>query len=183
MRTPDKIRVGGGSKLLALVFFVITLFGMVLIFAPKSAPDMTDNTSSTAVSSPATFGSDHSQQKSISLTGYIWKVVLITAVILGLFWLLAKFYRQKMMSGISSGTRFTILGREYLSPNSSLVMVHVENRKLLLGITDAAVNLISEFEIRDADELEKTLQNPKDNPFQILLKNFTGKSGESEDKS
>lgn len=175
MRPGGKNQISGGSKLLAIVFFAITFLGMIMIWLPdaRTAPPPP---ASPGVAQTDSLTMNLTDRSSFSLTKYVWKVVFITAGIIGLFWLLAKFYRKKMLPSTTSNTRFTILGREYLSPGSSLVMVLVENRKLLLGVTDSAVNLISEFEPGDEPQRVPESSGTKTGSFQSILTNLKGKT-------
>ncbi|NOZ08265.1 MAG: flagellar biosynthetic protein FliO [FCB group bacterium] len=178
MRSGGKKQISGGSKLLAIVFFAITLLGMIMIWKPDAKAG-SPLPFSTGISQTDSTVTALQPQPSFSLTKYIWKVVFITAIIIGAFWLLARFYRQKMMPGTASDTRFTVLGREYLSPGSSLVMVMVENRKLLLGVTDSAVNLIGEFEPDTENPGLPDNSDPKKGAFQSILTNLKGKTSET----
>ncbi len=175
MRPGQRKQISGGSKLLAIVFFAITFLGMIMIWLPDAT------TAPPTPASPGIAQADSltiklTDRSSFSLTKYVWKVVFITAGIIGLFWLLAKFYRKKMLPSTASDTHFTILGREYLSPGSSLVMILVENRKLLLGVTDSAVNLICEFEPGNEQQHEPESSGTKTGSFQSILTNLKGKA-------
>ncbi len=72
------------------------------------------------------------------------RVLLSLAVVLGLLWWLAR-----RTAGSRTRTRqasVTVVGRQSLSRHSGVAVVEVEGRRLLLGVTDQGVSLLTELE-------------------------------------
>ena len=67
-----------------------------------------------------------------------------------------------------AGMTLKVVSRLNLAPKSSLQIIKVGDRNLLIGVTDKEINLI-------ADLTEKQTQSPKlsnNDQFQSLVKNF-----------
>jgi len=169
-----------GSRLLAMIFMVIALMGVMMVMSSPDEPDTAgitaEQTSVTELTPPA------ERPGSVSLVGYLWKVVLVTALVIGLFWLLAGFFRKRMMPQTGSTTQFHVLGREHLNPRNTLMMVRVEDRKFLLGVSENAVRLISEFEM-DSEELNSDPAEDSKNSFSGILQQVKDRISPSGDRS
>ena len=72
------------------------------------------------------------------------RVVLSLAVVLGLLWWLGR--RTAGTRGRVRQASVTVVGRQSLSRHSSVAVVEVEGRRLLLGVTDQGVSLLTELE-------------------------------------
>ena len=67
-------------------------------------------------------------------------------VVFGLMWGLAKVARRPL-SGARGGGTLTVLNRQQLSRGTSVAIVQVADRALILGVTDSQVNLLGETEL------------------------------------
>jgi flagellar protein FliO/FliZ len=67
-------------------------------------------------------------------------------VVLGLMWVLAKAARRPLARR-GSGTALAVLSRAQLGRNSSVAVVRVVDRALVLGVTDGQVNLLGETDL------------------------------------
>ena len=84
--------------------------------------------------------------------------------------LILYFVKKKLGKNVdkSSGMTLKVVSRLNLAPKSSLQIIKVGDRNLLIGVTDKEINLI-------ADLTEKQTQSPKlsnNDQFQSLVKNF-----------
>lgn len=79
----------------------------------------------------------------------VLRVVFSLAAVLGLMWFLARVASWRMGGGHASVVR--LIGRQSLGRTSSVAVVAVGERMLVLGVTEAGVRLLAEL---DADEIE-----------------------------
>ena len=165
----------GGSRLLALVFFLIVIMGAVQVLAPSGSTAARTRPAMNSAVSDSTYVP--MEISTPGLAGHIWKVVAVTAAIIGFFWLTARLYRRKMMPDFHKGGRFEVLGREHLSPKNYLVMVRVEGRKLLLGVTDMSVNMLAEFDESEEFDSKGTDLKATETGFAGILQRVFDKGG------
>jgi flagellar biogenesis protein FliO len=87
------------------------------------------------------FQSNYSQYllKTLGITG-----VIIIFIILGLRWYKSKF------SIDSEYFSMEVIGKQHISPKQYLMMVEIDGKKLLMGITDQSINLVKDF----SDEIQ-----------------------------
>lgn len=71
------------------------------------------------------------------------RVVLALAVVLGLLWWLAR--RTGGGKPRAKVTTVSVVGRQSLGRHSGVAVVEVEGRRLLLGVTDQGVSLLTEL--------------------------------------
>jgi len=133
-----------GSKGQALLFFVIAIIGLVLIYTypPASHP----NTSTVVQKS-----SDDGEQKlalqrtdSGHFGRYILRTMVVTAMIIVMILAISRIYRRRQKSDIPDSYDLNIIGRKYLGPRSSLLVVKFGKKQLLLGVTDSGIQRLSE---------------------------------------
>ena len=93
-----------------------------------------------------------------SLTGHYIKLLLITFVLLVIFYFALKVMR-KLQFGNNPNTseRIRVLSKTYLTNKHSLWLVIINGNKYLLGITDQAINLIDNLGPASEDELQAAL--------------------------
>ena len=72
------------------------------------------------------------------------RVVVSLAVVLGLFWLVARAGSRKLGGGDRGLLR--VRGRQSLSRGSSLAVVEVGSRVLVVGVSDSGVRLLTEMD-------------------------------------
>ena len=68
----------------------------------------------------------------------------ITAFIIILILVGFKWYKNKLSF---EGDYFSmeVLGKQHISPKQYLMMVRIEGRKLLMGVSEQSINLVKEF--------------------------------------
>ena len=77
------------------------------------------------------------------------RVVLALAVVLGLLWWLAR--RTGGGRARAKVTTVSVVGRQSLGRHSGVAVVEVEGRRLLLGVTDQGVSLLTELATTPAE--------------------------------
>lgn len=85
----------------------------------------------------------------------VLRVVFSLAAVLGLMWFLARVASRQMGGTHASVVR--MIGRQSLGRTSSVAVVAVGERMLVLGVTEAGVRLLAEL---DADEIEVSAHAP-----------------------
>ena len=146
---------GKGSLGLAIIFIVIMLWGLYLLYSGeprKLNPPPID-------SAPVEQTNSSDGANGINFTTSIIRTISVTGAIIIVILLMARWYRKK--AGVSRSVtklKIEVLGRHYLSAQHSLMMVKIADRKLLLGITDSAINLITEFESDSETEISDLTQ-------------------------
>ncbi|MDX6302675.1 MAG: flagellar protein FliO/FliZ [Nocardioidaceae bacterium] len=83
------------------------------------------------------------------------RVVISLAVVLGLFWLVARTGSRRL--GVRDRGLLRVRGRQALTRGSSLAVVEVGARVLVVGVSDSGVRLLTEL---DPLELESTVPSP-----------------------
>lgn len=173
------IRNGSGlTYLVASVFAVIAVMGFLMIYNSPSAAEETSAPASVSLQyqqTPADYSV--SRQRSSSYV-YMLKFITVTALVLVSLFVAAKFIRGKTGSQSHGGLRMNILGRQYIGPRNSIMMIQLENRRFLLGVTDQSVNLIGEFDAVTDEELNE-MNAAGINSFSSLVSRLvqTGRSG------
>lgn len=102
-----------------------------------------------------------------SLAGTLVRLVLSLTMVLTLMLILARYLRHRQngagLGTVGSSRRkaalpLQVLTRQGLSRGSSVAVVRVSGRLLLLGVTDSTVSLLRELD--DEDEPELALESP-----------------------
>lgn len=78
------------------------------------------------------------------------RVVLSLSVVLVLLWFLAR--RVGTMRSSRPGAAIAVTARQALSRHTSVAVVEVDRRRLLVGVSDAGVTLVAELENAPAPE-------------------------------
>lgn len=147
----------------ALLFALVLIIGMMLIF--NDPPGTKYDKSSQVIQS-------QNQKPKPLQTHYGWyffRMVAVTGFVITLFVFSVKYYKRKMAK---TGHYFDmrVLGKQYISAKQYLMMIRVEDRKMLLGVTDHSIHLIKEFdEDKNKDETSKQLDKPREG-FSTILK-------------
>lgn len=105
------------------------------------------------------------------LGGYLFKVIIITGIILVLIVIIARWYGK--FSQIKTGpSRIKILAKHSLGPKQLILLIKIEGRKLLLGATEKSINLLSDMGI--AEDSDEDNYEPISEPasFATILKHF-----------
>lgn len=144
------------SAVAALFFAMVMIMGMFWIF---------NDPPGTKYDKPVTVSTSQDEEPKPIQTNYGWyffRMVAVIGFLIALFVVGVKYYKRKMTQ---TGHYFDmrVLGKQYFSAKQYLLMVRVEDRKMLLGITDQSINLLKEFDKHEdysesdenANELEK----------------------------
>jgi flagellar protein FliO/FliZ len=81
----------------------------------------------------------------VSAVETIGRMLLALGVVLGLMWALARFVRRPLTG--KADRVLNVLARQQLSRNSSVAVVKVMDRALVVGVTDQGVRLLTETEL------------------------------------
>jgi len=164
-----------GSLGLALLFMVIAVLGIVMTM------NRTSHRSSLAMSDSAYVTSENAESPR-SFGSYVVRTIVVTGMIIIILLLAMKYYKKRNVIDGAGRYHFEILGKRHLSPKQYLVMVRVEESKLLLGVTDHSINLIKEF--AETDEDEKFEQSTPMSTTQSFIKLFKreAESGSEQEK-
>lgn len=160
LNTVSRKIMGGGSIWLVIVFAGIAIIGAVMMFTPNSRSQQLNK----SVEKDPVEVVDN-QPGRLNYPGYIRRTLLITGAVLLLFFVLVKWYQKRVKGDITTMLSIDIIGRKYIAPKQYLLMVEVEDQKLLLGITDSSINLITTFNDDNIKELAEFGKEKVSNSF------------------
>ncbi|MGZ4536606.1 MAG: FliO/MopB family protein [Nocardioidaceae bacterium] len=103
------------------------------------------------------------------------RVTLSLAAVLALFWLVAR-GASRRMAGASRGV-VRVRGRQALSRTSSVAVVEVGDRVLVLGVSDGGVRLLTELdpeEVADPAAAEDARPDPATRPSAVTGSPLSG---------
>lgn len=87
----------------------------------------------------------------MSTVAIIGRMLLALVLVLGVMWALARWARKPM--GIGKGERvMTVLARQQLSRSSSVAVLKLMDRALVLGVTEQGVQLLTETELAPIEQ-------------------------------
>ena len=94
---------------------------------------------------------------------YFLRTLGITGLIIILILVGFKWYKNKLSF---EGDYFSmeILGKQHISPKQYLMMVRIEGRKLLMGVTEQSINLVKEFADDGSDGMPTESNIPLSSP-------------------
>ncbi|NLW78099.1 MAG: flagellar biosynthetic protein FliO [Ruminococcaceae bacterium] len=106
----------------------------------------------------------------------------IAALVLVLFlaWLLLRWMNKRMPGMSGSGKMIKVLDRTAAGKNSSILLLRVEDKVLLVAISEHAIEKLCEFD--DPDEQIKPPPTPDYPSFSSTLRNATKNLGRPKDK-
>lgn len=91
----------------------------------------------------------------VSVLSLLGRLVFSLAIVLGLMALLARVVRNRALPGLKRATvapgTLQVVARQPLSRTASIILVRAADRAFVVGVTDAAVNLLAEL---DPDSLD-----------------------------
>lgn len=160
------------SYLVALFFVVIAVFGIWLKFStPDSKPaperqkseetmvqDTTENNREVQLQSDSTGFANYSRSRD-SYSGGIIKTIIIAVLFILFITIGLLMFKKKFTSSRTFGMDMEILGKKYFGQKQFILMVRIEDEKLLLGVTDHSINLIKEFGEMSAEEKAQSEKN------------------------
>jgi flagellar biogenesis protein FliO len=141
-----KPRSQRSSMGIALIFLLIALAGMILIYV---GPEKSDSNPPSEITGEKTA----SPASGATLKTYVIRTVLVTGIIILIIVTGSRIFRQRTGRDISGQLPLNIIGRKYIGPKQSLLIVLVGGKQLLLGVTDSSIQLLTdltdeEFEYR-----------------------------------
>jgi flagellar protein FliO/FliZ len=87
----------------------------------------------------------------VSTIAIIGRMLLALVLVLGVMWALARWARKPM--GVGKGERvMTVLARQQLSRSSSVTVLKLMDRALVLGVTEQGVQLLTEAELAPIEQ-------------------------------
>ncbi len=87
----------------------------------------------------------------MSTIAIVGRMLLALVLVLGVMWALARWARKPM--GIGKGERvMTVLARQQLSRSSSVAVLKLMDRALVLGVTEQGVQLLTETELAPIEQ-------------------------------
>jgi len=131
-------RQGKTSIRLPVVIAVVSVLILILffLFPGDSATNDVAQIHSGNNGESVPFNSNYSHYflRTLGITGLI-----IILILVGLKW-----YKNKLSF---EGDYFSmeVLGKQHISPKQYLMMVRIEGRKLLMGVSEQSINLVKEF--------------------------------------
>jgi flagellar protein FliO/FliZ len=87
----------------------------------------------------------------------VLRIAFSLLVVLGLMWGLAKLARRPL-TGNRGGGILSVLNRQQLGRNSSVTVVRVADRALILGVTDTQVTILGEADLDDFEHRPQTVE-------------------------
>jgi flagellar protein FliO/FliZ len=157
----------------AFLFAMIMLVGvtLMLISIPHEKPAI-------AVSQSVPDSTHILPQTSRDLSGTMYKVLWVTIVILAVIFFGARWYKKNILNEkMPNGTAMRIVSRQVIGHGQSLVIAHVEGKKILLGVTDHQINLLAD--LGELTEAEKNAA-PRSPEFATILSKLRKGANESQ---
>ncbi|MFI5840598.1 FliO/MopB family protein [Catenuloplanes sp. NPDC051500] len=95
----------------------------------------------------------------------VLRIVFSLAIVFGLMWVLARVVK-KPLTGRHSGAALDVLSRTQLSRGTSVALIRVVDRALIVGVTESQVTLLGET---DLGAVERQLAGPAQRRNRITL--------------
>lgn len=146
-----------GTKIFVVIFALITILGFVSILSPDPKAD------------PPAPATEQALQPSSTYSGYLFRVVAVTLLLIVFLVIGLRLYRKQILLKGKNSLNMNLLGRYYINDKQYLLKVSIDDRNLLLGVSDSSINLITEL---DMDEAEAEIS---DRPFGTILDLETNK--------
>lgn len=97
------------------------------------------------------------------------KIIFYLALVLGIIYLLANLLKNRF-TGQTDGRYIHVLERVYLGPKTGLTLIKVEDRVLLLGISESRVEVIDSWSKAEFSEIKTSLERGFKDYLQDLIK-------------
>ncbi|MEA3286008.1 MAG: flagellar biosynthetic protein FliO [Candidatus Marinimicrobia bacterium] len=121
-----------GSTIFAIIFALIAILGIMSILTPPSVPEPEE---------PSQIINTRS-----NYSGYLSRVVIVTLTMIVILVVGLKMYQKNNKRGGKNSLGINILGRHYINNKQYLLKVLVEDKYLLLGVSESTINFITELE-------------------------------------
>lgn len=151
----------------ARVIFIICIFSILLLYSNTSADIAFQDSLMDSTQADSSY--IKSSQRG-ELNDYFFRVIWVTILILGI--IILGLYVYKKTIGTQSNTlknQIRVFSRFNLGPKQSLMIVHVEDHKLVLGVTEHSINLIKDMGPYEAVDEEFENQPHLSNNFATIL--------------
>ena len=103
-------------------------------------------------------------------SGYLLRIVIVTLALIVVILTGLRIYQKQIKLKGKNNLNVTMMGRHYINDKQYLLKVFIEDRNILLGVSDNAINFITELEV-PADEVED-----EDTSFGTILDLETNKA-------
>jgi len=141
-----RYRQGKTSMRFPVVLAVVSVLILILFFLFPSESTTYDaaqiHSSNKGESVPFNSNYSHFIFRTLGITGFI-----IVLILVGFKW-----YKNKL-SFDDNYFSMEVLGKQHINPKQYLMMVRIEGRKLLMGVSEQSINLIKEFMEEQNNEL------------------------------
>ena len=88
----------------------------------------------------------------------IVRVTLLTAIAGLCTYVFVRYYKNKIQP-LNATANIEVLGKHYINTKQHLLIVRIDKRKMVLGVSDSSINFLTELE--SSDEQEKAKSKPK----------------------
>ena len=88
----------------------------------------------------------------------IVRVTLLTAIAGLCTYVFVKYYRNKIQP-LNASANIEILGKHYINTKQHLLIVKIDNRKIVLGVSDSSINFLTELDY--SNEPKKPKSKPR----------------------
>ena len=112
-----------------------------------------------------------SDMNEFSFGSYLLKVALITGLIIFILIIGAKWY-SKFTKQNQNNSKIKILSRHSLGPKQFMLIVGVEQKKYLIGVTEQTINLLSDMGEWNEKNEEFQYESQQDSSFSSILKSL-----------
>jgi flagellar protein FliO/FliZ len=83
----------------------------------------------------------------------IGRLLLSLSIVLGAMWLLGRWARKRSGRGARGGQVLSVLARQQVSRNSTVAIVKVVDRAIIVGVTDGQVTLLGDTDLEQVEAL------------------------------
>jgi len=141
MTNKSKVTSKQATYLFAMIFALIAIAGFVSLVSPGT-PE-----------APAA-GSETLPTNS-KYSGYLFRVVAVTSALVVFLIVGLRIYRKQIQLSGKNNINLNLLGRYYLNDKQYLLKVTIDDRNLLLGVSDSSINLITELDLDRNDDSDE----------------------------
>lgn len=153
------------SFLFVLIVFCLFIMGMPLL----AQTAITDSTKLTVTADSL----DNTLSQRGELNDYFYRVIWGTILVVAL--LVFGLYVYKRFMGnqaVLNKGNIKILSRLNIGPRQTILIISVEGKRLLLGVTDQNINVLKELEDNDTEALPEQLPEQNKLNFAAFLQKF-----------